>query len=191
MSNSRTSRISFGARIPPARFFFHRLAQFEQTRIPCRVATQRIEQRGLVAHQLHKLLIQLRDGISGIETELLARGIGAVTEAIPDLAFRILLAAEQEALHLVACDQHQHGFRFGEAAEVIEVAVVAIVVMGVCVTRDFRRGGNDSDAALHHGLQAFAAFGMEGGVEHGWYFAVRAMSCRVCIWRNQLSGGDK
>ena len=57
-------------------------------------------------------------------------------------------------------DQHQHRFRLGEAGQVIEIAVVAVAVLGVGIARHFGSGGNDGDAALHVLQQTCAALGI-------------------------------
>jgi len=62
----------------------------------------------------------------GVGTELFTGSIRTKTVAIPDLALQILFAAEQEWIAACRRQRVQHGFRFGEAAQVIKVAVMAI-----------------------------------------------------------------
>ncbi len=147
-----------------ADFFLYCAAQLEEALIPCRIATQGIKKRGLVAHQFRQFFVQLLDRISRVETELFLCGIGTKTVAIPDLAFQILFAAEQDGLWFISSNQHQHRFRLNEAAQVIKVAVVAVAIMRVGIARHFRRGGDDGDAALHLRQQTGAALGIDGRV---------------------------
>ena len=47
----------------------------------------------------------------------------AIAIAVPDFAFEVLFATEQDGFALVAAGQDEHGLRFGKTGEVIEIAV--------------------------------------------------------------------
>ncbi len=156
---------------PAARFFLYRRAQPDKARVPVRTCSQRMKQHGLIAHQLDEFFIKLRDGVGGIETKFFTRGIRAETVSVPDLAFRILLAAKQDglcrAVVFLSGDKHQRGFRFDEAGQVIEIAVEAIGIMRIAVAQYLRCGGNDGDTALHLVQQCGAAFSVNRGIKQG------------------------
>ena len=59
----------------------------------------------------------------------------------------------------------EHRFRLGKAAQVVEIAVVAVTVVRVAVARHFRRGGDDGNAALHPFHQDFAALRIDGRID--------------------------
>ena len=77
-----------------ARLCLHTAAQCEDAVIPDGVCPQRVEQRGLVAHQLGEFVIELCDRVGGVEAEQLACGFRAVAEAVPDFTFHVFFAAE-------------------------------------------------------------------------------------------------
>jgi hypothetical protein len=95
-----------------------------------------------------------------VEAELLARGVRPVPPAVPDFPLFVLLAAEQDAARRITGDQHQHGFRFGKTGQVVEIAVVAIAIVGVAVAQALRCGGDHGHTGAHAFDQAGAAFGI-------------------------------
>ncbi len=85
-----------------------------------------------------------------VEAEDLARSVGAVTEAVPDLALRVLVAAEQHLSRIasLACgneDDDRLGFR--KTGEVVEMAVRPIGIVRVGVADRLGCGGNRRETA--------------------------------------------
>ena len=85
------------------------------------------------------------------------------------LALGVAVAAEQQGLAVLAArHQHQHRLGLGEAAEVPEVAVLAVRVVGVVAAHPLGRGGQHQDRVLvGHPHQLLAAAGELGGLDHG------------------------
>ena len=129
-----------------ARLRAHRVQPAHRARVPVGVGAQRVVQRRLVLEQLGQRLVELVDRMRLVEAEALARRLRPVAEAVPDLALRVLLAAEQDALAARAGDDHQHRFGLGEAGEVVEVAVEAVGIVRVAVAHALGRGRDHGDA---------------------------------------------
>ena len=152
----------------------------EHARVPVVVVAEAGPQQGLVGEVVGQTFFEVADGPRLVEAEGLARGLGAPAVAVPDLAFFVLFAAEEDLLGLLAGDQHHDGFGFAEGGEVVEVAVVAVGVVGVAVAHALGRGGQDGDAAAGglHALHEAGAAGAEGGgvdggearCVHGWNY---------------------
>ena len=85
----------FGRRDPRAHAFAHLVQQVGDLPVPGSEQAERRVQRGPVGRELGQEPVELRDRVGLVEAEDLARRVGAVAEAVPDLAFLILLAAEQ------------------------------------------------------------------------------------------------
>ena len=81
-----------------AHLFLHAAAQAEQARIPGAVCAEGGTAGGLVGQQLGEHVVQLRDGEGLVEAETLLRRLRAVAEAVPDFAFQVFFAAEQDGL---------------------------------------------------------------------------------------------
>jgi len=87
-----------------------------------------------------------------------------VAEAGPDFLRLVARAAKENLTRRVVGNQHQHGFRFAEAGEVVKIAVGAVGIEVAAIALAFGRGGQDGDAAafgLHVGEQALPT-GAEG-----------------------------
>ena len=63
--------------------------------VPACVKAQRGIQGGLVAAPFGELAGELGDRVRLVEAEDLARSVGPIAEAVPDLTLRVLVAAEQ------------------------------------------------------------------------------------------------
>ena len=134
------------------------------------VAAHGHEQRRLVGDELGQFVGQRLDRQRAVEAELFGGRVGADPVAVPDLAFQVLAAAEQDAAVFGARDQDQPGLGFGKTGQVEEVAVEAERELGVAIADEFTRGGQDRDAAAAgmHGVQhAPAARGERGEVRGG------------------------
>ncbi|MNM82310.1 hypothetical protein D3C81_943370 [compost metagenome] len=96
-------------------------------------------------------VVDVADGEGVIGAEILDRTVLAGTQAVPQLALGIALAAEQHVFAMSAAgDQHHHRFRLGEAGEVLEVAVLAVDVLDIAVADVHRRRRQDGDAVGLH-----------------------------------------
>jgi hypothetical protein len=133
--------------------------------IPFGVVADGVPQRVAVDEEFGQFLVELLDRVGGVEAEGGFGGFRAVAVAVPDFAFFVLLAAEQDGFRLFAADQHDDGLRFREAGQVPEVAVEAVGMVRVAVADDFRRGRHDGDAVAMALQQALAA-GEKVGVAH-------------------------
>jgi hypothetical protein len=69
---------------------------------PSRIVADRKPQRRLVGEQLGQLGVEFADGMRRIEAEALASAIRTMAKAVPDFAFEILLAAEQDRLRFAS-----------------------------------------------------------------------------------------
>ena len=125
--------------------------------VPCLEQAQRRVQRGPVRRQIGQDPVQLRDRVRLVEAEDLARRIGAIAKAVPDLALLVLFPAEQHVPVTVrAGDERDDGIGLGKAGHIIEIAVVPVRELRVAVARDFGRRRHEGEAAsgLHaHLLQ--------------------------------------
>ena len=135
--------------------------------VPSRIVTERVPQRFVVGDQVGKHRVEQAERIGLVETKCVARGVRAVTETLPHLAFLILVAAEEDRLLLPAADQNDHRFRLGKAGEVPEVAVETVKMVRVAVTHAFRRGRDNGDAVADLLEQCVAARRV-GFVFHGF-----------------------
>ena len=127
----------------------HRVEPAAHLFVQLRRGAERVMQRWLVGENARQLRVDFVDGERGVEAERLARAVRAETETFPRFALDILLAAEQDRSRFArrgACVQHQQRLGFGEAGQIVEVAVVPVGVVGVPVAQLFRRGGDDGDA---------------------------------------------
>lgn len=122
------------------------------------------EHAAAAGKQLGQALVELADheGLVGAEVRLRTLGAGAV--AVPDFHLAVARAAEQHELALGAAGQQRdQRLRLGEAAEVIEVGVLPVAVLGVAVApvvqgRGHQRHGIGADGP-HQGLAARGEFG--------------------------------
>jgi hypothetical protein len=116
--------------------------------VPCLEQAQRRVQRRPVRRQVGQDPVQLRNRVRLVEAEDLARRIGAVAKAVPDLALLVLLPAEQQLPVAVRPgDQRHDGIGLGKAGQIIEIAVVPVRKLGVAVARDLGRRGHQGEAA--------------------------------------------
>ncbi|MNI30603.1 hypothetical protein D3C73_844560 [compost metagenome] len=121
--------------------------------------------------QARQDVVDIGDGKGVVGAEVANRAFLPGTQAIPQFALGVALAAEQDVFAMHATrHQHQYRLRFREAAEVLEVAVLAVDVLDVAVTNGHRGGGQDGDAVgfhlRHQGLAATAVFRFRD-VDHG------------------------
>ncbi len=153
----------------------HRFQPAPHLHVGAGVGGQRVGHHGVVGQQRRQQGVDLLDRMRFVEAEGRLRAFRAIAEAIPDLAFFVLGAAEQDAALGAGRLRHQdqHCLRLGEAGQVVEIAVVAIGIVAIAVAHGFRRGGQDRHAAaagaqlLQHAGAPVATGEKEGGVGCG------------------------
>ena len=100
--------------------------------------------------------------MGGLHAQAGGRISRAQAVAVPDFALHVFGLAKQGG-PAVAGD-HQKGFGFTKAAEVIKVAVVPVQKVGIAVALLLRRGRDDGDAfGPEQPGQVGAALRIEGG----------------------------
>jgi hypothetical protein len=143
----RTSTISSGAATPGAHALAHFVQQAGNLVIPRSEQSERRVQRRAVRRELRQEAVELRDRMRLVEAEDLARRIGPVAKAVPDLALLIFLATEQQmTVPVVAGDERDDGFRFRKARDVIEIAVVTVREHRVAVAHGLGSGRHEGHA---------------------------------------------
>ena len=101
--------------------------------------------------QARQDVVDIANGEGIVGAEIADRTVLAGTQAIPQLTFRIALTAEHHVFAMAtAGNQHQHRFRLGKAAEVLEVAVLAVDMLDITVADVHRRRRQDGDAVGFH-----------------------------------------
>ena len=130
--------------------------------IPGWVGAEIGEQARLVFQHLRQQIVELVDTAGLVETELFARRLRTVTEAVPDFALDILVAAEQHAAPLLTGELHQHRLRLGKAGQVMKRAVVTVRKMGIGIACQLRRGRQYRHTGFHHSGQTGAAGNLQG-----------------------------
>ncbi|MCY1418430.1 hypothetical protein D9M71_339890 [compost metagenome] len=121
--------------------------------------------------QARQDLVDIRDGEGIVSAEIAHRPFLAGPQAVPQLALGVAFTAEQHVLAMLApWNQSNHRLGLREAAEVLEVAVLAVHVLDVAVADGNRGGGQDGDAVgdhlRHQRLAPTGILGL-GNVAHG------------------------
>ena len=147
-------------------------------RIPGVVVADGVPQRVAVDQQFGQFFVQLFDRIGRVEAKGTSGRFRAVAVAVPDFAFFVLVAAEQDGLWFPAADQNDHRFRLREARQVPEVAVETVGIVRVAVAHDLRCRRDDGDAVAY-GLEQASAAGDEVGVVHA-VLSSRSSSASRC-----------
>jgi hypothetical protein len=109
--------------------------------------------RVAAGQQRRHLRIELVDHERLIGAVITHRAFRPGAAAIPDFTLGIATTHEQHVLGLAPADlaarrQHQQRIRLRKAAEVLEIAVLAELVVGIARTDHFARRGHDGDAIL-------------------------------------------
>ena len=126
----RTSTISSGALTPVRARPRTSFSSAAIRAVPRREQAERRVQRRLVGREIGQHRVELGDRMRRVEAEDFARGVGTVAKAVPDLALRVLLAAEQDLPVAVgAGDEHDHRFGLRKPRQVVRIAVVAIRIV--------------------------------------------------------------
>ena len=150
----------------------HRVQPLHGARVPFRVVADRVIERGLILEQAGERFVERFDRVRGVETEALARRLGAIAKPLPDLAFLAAGAAKKQRLRRLAGDDDQGGAGLGEAGQIIKVAVEAVRVVRVAVAHALGRGRNDRDPRLHGPRQPLAALPVEQCVFSDFHVAM-------------------
>ncbi len=141
----------------------HRVEPAAHLAVQFRRRAECIVQRGLVGDHARQLRVDFVEGECRVEAERFACAFGTVAETFPRLALDVFRAAEQDRRGFAgsrARVEHEQRLGFGEARQVVEVAVVTVRIVGVAVAQHFRRGRDDGDAAAlraQRGEDALAA----------------------------------
>ena len=155
-----------GRRYAEPHFLAHRIEPAHDSRIPSCIRSGRIVQDRLVGEQPGHLFVQRVDGIRLVESEFLARGLGAIPEAVPDFAFRAFLPAKKDRSRRIPGNEYQHRFGLCEPGQVMEVAVKAIGIVRIAIADVLGSGGQDRDARMHPAGQPLAATGECAGCDY-------------------------
>ena len=115
------------------------------------VHAHRVVDARAVLHQARQDVVDVGDRERVVGAVVARRSLGPGAPTVPRLARRIALAHEQHVLRLRAAgDQHRDRLGLGEAREVVEIAVGAVVIVDVAVARLLGHRRQDRDAALAH-----------------------------------------
>ncbi len=130
--------------------------------IPGRMFAEGVVDLVAADQQLRQQAFQFGGGEGLVGAVFGYRALGAGAAAVPDLAFLVALAHEQEkGAFFTARRQHHHRVRLVEAGQVPEIGILAEFVVHVAVADQFARGRNDSDSVRADRLhQAVAAGGV-------------------------------
>ena len=127
----------------------HAVHPAEHAGIELEVRPHGVEDARTLLHQARQNLVDVGDREGIVRAVALDRALGTRPCAVPRLAQRVVLAHEQQILGMrTARHQHRHGIGLGKAAQVIELAVLAIGVLDVAVAMAHRGGGQDGDGVL-------------------------------------------
>src|SRR6202790_1306115 len=98
------------------------------------VQTHRVVHPRALLEQSGQNLVDIGDRKGVVGAVILDRARGARALAIPDLAFAVAFAYEQHIFrHRTPGDQYRHCIRLIEAAQVVKVAVLPVVVLDIVV----------------------------------------------------------
>ena len=116
-------------------------------------------------------VVDIGNGEGVIRAKVANRALGARTQAVPQFALGIALAAEQHVLAVLATGhQHDHRFGLGETAQVLEIAVLAVNMLDIAVADGHGGGRQDRDAVgfhLRHERLAAPGVFRFGDMDHG------------------------
>ena len=119
--------------------------------VPWSEKPERREQRRLVGGEIRQHRVELGDCMRLVETEDFARSVRPVAKTIPDFAFRVLVAAEQNVAiarwTVLAGNQGDDRLRLRKSGDIVEITVVAVRIKRIAVARVFGRSRHDREAA--------------------------------------------
>lgn len=96
-------------------------------------------------------VVDIGDGEGIVGAEITDRAFGTGTQAVPQFALGIAFATEQHVLAVRATGhQHDHRFGLGEAAQVLEIAVLAVDMFDIAIADGHRGGRQDRDTVGFH-----------------------------------------
>ena len=84
-------------------------------------------------------------------------GFRAVAETVPDFAFFVFFAAEQDGVRRFSANEHHYGFGFRKTREVPEVAVETVRMMRIAIAYALGGRREDGDAVTDFGKERGAA----------------------------------
>ena len=141
------------------------------TRLQPLVGAKRIPDDIAAIHQPRQLHIEFGHREGRIHAQALRCIKGAQSVTVPDLALQVLGLAKQRGLAIAG--DHQPGLRLREAAEVIEIAVVAVKVVTVPVARVLGCGGNNRDAVRAELARKACASLLMDRLRHCWLLRIQ------------------
>ena len=135
----------------------------------------------LIRHQIRNARVQFGNRIRLIKLKHFLAHLRPKTEAVPNFALQILVAAKQNVARLFAQHNRQHRLRLTETGEVIKMTVPAIVVMRIRIARRLRRRGQQHDAFFQVFGESLAAISVDFDVGNddgeGEGFALHGGEC--------------
>ena len=107
-------------------------------------------------------VVDVADGKGIVGTVFTYRAVLPGTQAIPQLAFGVAFAAEQHVFAMLTPgNQRDHRLRFGEAGQILKVAILAVDMLDIAVADIHRRRRQNGDAVGFHLLhQRLASTGV-------------------------------
>jgi len=127
----------------------HTLDPADQLEIELAVAAEVVVDARAALDHAGQDVVDVLDRERVVEAALLDRAVGPQARTVPGFARGIAVAAEQDGLGGTAAgQQHEHRIGLGKAAEVMEVAVLAIRIRRVVVAQPLRRGRHDDDGVV-------------------------------------------
>ena len=125
------------------------LTQLEHAGIEIQVRSHGVEDLRALLHQSGQNLVDVRDRKGVVRAVALDRAVGSRPCAVPGLAQRVVLAHEQQIFGLrTARHQHRDGIRLGKAAQIVEMAVLAVGVLDIAVAVAHRGRRQNRDRVL-------------------------------------------
>ena len=145
----------------------------EHARIEVEVSPHGVEDTRPLLHEARQNLVDVRDRKRIVGAVALHRAVGARPGTFPGLAQLVVLAHEQQILGLrTAGHQNRNGIGLGKAAQIVELAVLAIGVGDVAVAVAHRSGRENGDRVLTDHAHELAAAARE-------LLAIHAEACRL------------
>ena len=147
----------------------HAVHPADQLEVELGVAAEVVVDARAAFEQAGQDLVEVGDRVGVVEAVRRHRALGPGARAVPGFALGVAVAAEQQGLAVLpARHQHQHRLGLGETAQVPEVAVLAVGIVGVVAAHAFGRGRQDEDGVLvRHAHELLAATREFGGFDHG------------------------
>src|SRR5690606_15480347 len=117
-----------------------------------------VEQLVGALYEPRQNVVYVVDGEGVVGAVVAAGAFLAGTRAVPDLAGRIALPAEEDVLAVGAArNQHDDRFRLGETRQIVKVAILTVGVVCIAVAQPLRGGRHHGHAARPHDAHELGA----------------------------------